>query len=49
MLMMLVLVVGYLVCISSGISFVNMDQALAIFSMFLKPGWLQKIDVILKL
>ena len=37
MLIMLVLVVGYLVCVSGGTSFVNMDLALAIFPVPLKP------------
>ena len=38
--MLMMLAVGYLVCVSGGTSFVNMDQALAIFLMVLKPGWL---------
>ena len=49
MLMMLVLVVGYLVYISGWTDFVSMNLVLAVFPMLPKPGWLQKIDVILKL
>ena len=37
MLMMLVLVIGYLI---GGTKVVNLDQALAIFPILLKPGWL---------
>ena len=39
---MLVLVAGYPTSVVGGISFVNLDQALAIFQMLLKPGWLSK-------
>ena len=49
MLMMLVLVEGYLVYISGRTDFASMDLVLAVFPMLPKPGWLQKIDVILKL
>ena len=39
---MLVLVAGYPTSVVGGTSFVNLDQALAIFQMLLKPGWLSK-------